>query len=125
MLNEIALSGAATTGVGDEPTHAVQLLIAREHKVALAGLAPFVVFFFDFVHELSDNVEHTVASPRLFPQIGGSVACACGRHGRIACAAEFALIEWEESRPGAIELRGHVRQLRVHREVREAAAVGE
>ena len=75
--------------------------------------------------ELAHEVEHAVARPGLLPEIGGRVALARGRHGRIAGAAELALVEGQEARLRTGELGGDVDQVGVHGEVREAAAVGE
>jgi len=77
------------------------------------------------VDELPHEVEDAVPRPRVLSEIGGRVALAGGWHGRIASAAELPLIERKEARLGASEVRGDVDQIRVHREVRETAAVGE
>ena len=111
--------------VGDELAHAVELLVAREDEKAPAGLPALLVLLLDFVDELAHQVEHAVARPGLFPEIGGGVALLRGRYGRVASAAELALVEGQKARPRAREVRRDVHEVRVRREVREAAAVGE
>ncbi|MBV6522209.1 MAG: hypothetical protein MNPFHGCM_02355 [Gemmatimonadaceae bacterium] len=75
--------------------------------------------------ELAHEVEHAVARPGLLPEIGRGVALPRGRHGRVAGAAELALVEGQEARPRAREARRHVDEIRVDGEVREAAAIGQ
>ena len=125
VLDEVALPRAARAGVGHEPAHAVELLVAGEDEEAPAGLSALLVLLLDLVDELAHQVEHAVARPGLLPEVRGGVALARGRHGRVAGAAELALVEGQEARPRAGKVRRHVHEVRVHREVREAAAVGE
>jgi hypothetical protein len=125
VLDEVPLPRAPGARVGHEPAHAVELLVARKDEEALAGLPAFFVFLLDFVDELADEVEHAVARPRLLPEVGGRVARARGRHRRVPGAAELALVEREEARLGALQVGRHIDEIRVRREVREAAAVGE
>src|SRR5690606_31492271 len=79
----------------------------------------------DLLDELLDEVEHAVAGPYLLPKVGGGVTPLGRRHGRIAGAAELALVEGQEARLLAGEVGRHVDQVWVHREVRQASAVGE
>src|SRR5713101_1557248 len=125
VLDQVALPRPASARVGHQPAHAVELLVAREDQGALAGLAPLLVLLLALVDELAHQVEHAVARPRLVPQVRGGVPRARGRHGRIAGPAELALIEREEARLRPGEPRRDVDQVRIHREVRQAAAVGE
>ena len=76
VLDQVALPRARRARVGDEPAHAVELLVAREDQEALAGLLALVVLLFDLVDELPDEVEHAVARPDLVPQIGRRVAAS-------------------------------------------------
>jgi hypothetical protein len=112
VLDEIPLPCPARTRVGDELAHAVELLV-REDQEAPAGLAAPVVLFLDLVDELAHEVEHAVARPGLLPEVGGRVAPAGGRHGRVAGAAELPLVEGQEARLRPGELRGDVDQVRV------------
>ena len=125
VLDEIALPRPGRAGVGDEPAHAVELLVAREDEESPAGLASGFVLLLDLVNELADQVEHAVARPGLLPEIGGGVPVLRRGHGRIAGAAEAAPVEGQEARPRPGEVGGDVDQLGVDGEVREAPAVGE
>src|SRR5712692_5758075 len=125
VLDQVPLPRAAGARVGDQPAHAVELLVAGEDEEALAGLAPPLVLLLDLVDELAHEVEHAVARPGLVPQVRGGVPRARGGHGRIACTAELALVEREEARLRPGEPRRDVDQVRIHREVCEAAGVRE
>ena len=67
VLDQIALPCTAPQGVGDEPAHTVELLVAREHQKALAGLAPSIVLLLNLMDELPHQIEHAVARPGLLP----------------------------------------------------------
>ena len=125
VLDEIAVSRPGRAGVGDEPAHAVELLVAGEDEEAPAGLAPVLVLLLDLVDELAHQVEHAVARPGLLPEIGGGVAVLRRRHGWIAGAAEAAPVEGQEARLRSGQVGGDVDQLGVDGEVREAPAIGE
>ena len=125
VLDQVALACACRARVGHELPHALELLVARKDQEALAGLAPLLVLLLDLVDELANQIEHAVPRPGLLPEIGGSVALVGGRQGRVAGAAELSLVEGEEARLRPGELGGDVDQVRVHREVRQTAAVDE
>ena len=125
VLDEIAPSRPRLAGIGHEPSHAVELLVAREDEEAPAGLAPGLVLLLDLVDELAHQVEHAVARPGLLPEIGGGVAVLCRRHRRVAGAAEPALVEREEPSLRTGEVGGDVDQLGIDGEVRETPAVGQ
>ena len=124
VLDQVTLPGTMPERIGHEPAHAVELLIAREDQKAPAGLAAPLVFLLDLVDELPHEVEHAVARPGLLPQIGGGVAGPRRRHRRIAGAAEPAPVERQKARLRPGELRRDIDQVRVDREMREAAAIG-
>src|SRR5690606_20786810 len=121
----VALAGAAAARIGDEPAYAVELLVTREDEETPAGLPALLILLLDLVDELAHEVEHAVARPGLLPEVGGGVTLLRRRHRRIAGAAELALVERQEARPLAREVRRHEDEVRVHREMCEAAAVGE
>ena len=124
MLDQVALPGALPERVGDEPAHAVELLVAREHQKALAGLAPSLVLLLDLVDELPNQVEHAVARPGLLPEIGGGVTGPRRRHRRIAGPAESPAIERQKPRVRPGEMGRDVDQFRIDGEMRETAAIG-
>ena len=124
VLDQIARAGAVRARVLDEPPNAIELLIAREDQKAFPGLAPSVVLLLDLVDELPHEVEHTVARPGLLPQIGGGITRPRQRHRRIARTAEPPAIERQEARVRPVEMRRDIDEVRVDREMREAAAIG-
>ena len=67
VLDQIALLCTVPQGIGDEPAHTIELLVAWEHQKAFAGLAPSVVLLLDLVDELPHEVEHTITRPGLLP----------------------------------------------------------
>src|SRR4051794_34162877 len=87
VFDQVAVSGPVPARVGDQLAHTIELLVARENQKTLAGLAAPLVLLLDFMDELADEVEHTVARPGLFPQIGGGVPGPGRRHRWVAGAA--------------------------------------
>ena len=71
VLDEILLPHPIFPGVGHEPAHAIELLVARKDQRLLPCLAAGLVLLLDFMDELAHQVEHAVARPGLFPEIGG------------------------------------------------------
>ena len=67
VLDQIALPCTVPKGLGHEPAYTVELLVAREHQKAFAGLASSVVLLLDLVDELPHEIEHAVARPGLLP----------------------------------------------------------
>jgi hypothetical protein len=65
----------------------------------------------------------TLSRAHVLPQVSRGVPRARGWHGRVAGAAELAQVEGQEARSGAGERGGDEDEVRVHREVGEAAAV--
>ena len=125
VLDQIALSNPAAARVGDQPAHAVELLVTREDQVPPPRLAARLVFFLHLMDELAHQVEDAVARPGFLPQVVGGVAGVGRWDGWVAGAAELASVEGQKAglRPG--EVSGDVDQVRVDGEVRETAAVGE
>ena len=125
MLDQVALARAVVARVAHEPAHAVELLVAREDEEARAGLPPAVVLCLDLVDELTHEVEDAVAGPDLLPQVVGREARPGRRDRRVSRPAEAPLVERQEPglRPG--ESGRHEHLLGIHREVGEAAPVGE
>ena len=125
VLDEIALARAPGAGVGHESANAVQLLVAGKEDEALARLAAAIVLLLDLLDELPKELEDRVASPGLLPEIRGRIAAAGGRDRRIAGSAKAAFIEGKKASLLALELGSHVDEVRIDREMGEAAAVGE
>src|SRR5215468_9287954 len=124
MLDQIAPACAVSAGIAHEFSYAVELLVAWKDEKPLAGLSSLLVFLFDFLDELTHEVEHAVARPSLLPEIARGESLSCRRHGRIAGSSEFALIEGQEPCFWPVKVRGYVNQVRIHREVRQTAPVG-
>ena len=125
VLDQVALPRALLPGVGHEASHRVELMVAGEDQGAGARLAALVVLLLDLVDELPYQIQDAVPRPDALPQVGRRVALLRGRHRRIARPAELALVEGQEARRLVHKLRGDVDQLRVHREVSQASAVGQ
>ena len=119
VLDQVALPRPPGPRVGHQAAHRVELVVAREDEAALAGLAALVVLLFHDMEELLQQVQHAVARPDLLPQVGGGEAAPGGRVARAAIAA---LVERQEARRRAAQAGGHVDQVRVGREMRQAAA---
>ena len=68
VLDEIALPRTGPAGIGNELTHAIELLVARKDQRFPAGLAAVLVFLLNFVDELAHQIEYTVARPGLLPR---------------------------------------------------------
>ena len=124
VLDQVALPGAVSESVGDEPAHAVELLVAREHQKPLAGFAPSVVLLLDLMDELPNQVEHAVARPGLLPEIGCGVTGPRRRHRRIAGPAKSPAIERQKARVRSRKMGRDIDQFRIHREMRQTAAIG-
>ena len=119
VLDQIALSNPAAARVGDQPAHAVELLVTREDQIPPPRLAARLVFFLHLMDELAHEVEDAVTRPGFLPQIVGGVARVGRWDGWVAGAAELASVEGQKAglRPG--EVGGDVDQIRVDREVGE------
>ena len=125
VLDEIALSRAGPTGIGNELSHAIELLVAWEDQRFPAGLAAVLVFLLDFVDKLAHQIKHTVARPCLLPEIRSGIAGLRRRHRRVSRAAVVALVERKEARFGTGETGGDVDQIRIDGEMRQTSAKGE
>ena len=119
VLDQVALPRPSGPRVGHQTAHRVELVVAREDEAALACLAALVVLFFHDMEELLQQVQHAVARPDLLPQVGGGEAAP---GGRVARAAVAALVERQEARRRPAQMGGHVDQVRVDREMGQAAA---
>ena len=125
MLDQVAFTGAVIACVAHQPAHAIELLVARKYQEPPARPAPAIVLHLDLVDELPDEIEDAIAGPDPLPQVVGGEAHTGGRDRRISSAAEAPLVEGQEPGSGAGELGGHEHLFRIHREVGEAASVGE
>src|SRR5438128_10318904 len=109
---------AATERIGHDPSHAVQLMVAGEQELLLSGLVALVVLDLDDMDEMLEQVQHAVPCPHLLPQVGRGKALP---RWRIASAEVVSLIERQETRLAAPQLRGDVLQGRINGEVPQAA----
>src|SRR5712664_1635568 len=125
VLDQIALTCSVASSVGDQLAHGIELLVAGKDEETLAGLAAPVILLLDLVDELADEVEHAVASPDVLPEVARGVAFLGRRDGRVPGPAEAPLVERKEHGLPPSKARGDEHQLRIHREVGQAPAVGE
>src|SRR5206468_4770833 len=92
-----------------------------------AFLAAFAVInFFLFLldeHEVTENVEKTVALQNLFPKIPGAIAGGMLRVARTALdfAGVTSAVERKEMRFLLLQSRGHVNFIGISREMHESA----
>lgn len=98
MLNQIPVARPVVSRMRDQAPNGIELVIARKDQTLLTGLAAAIVFILHFVNEVLHEVEHAVARPDPVPEIGGRIRYPGWRDWRIACTAETALVEGEESR---------------------------
>ena len=123
MLNQVPLARAVAAGVGDHAPYGVELLVAGEDQV---GRPPtLAVLAFHLVDELPDQIEDAVPGPYVVPEVVRGVSLPGRGDGRVAGTAELAAVEGQEAGLGPSQAGGDVHPVRVHREVRETAAVGE
>jgi hypothetical protein len=108
--------------VGDEAAHGVELVIAREDQVALAGLPALVVLLVNHLDEVLNQVEHAVPGPDPLPQVSRRKTLP-GR--RVSGTAVTPLVEGEEPGLGSLQVGSHINEIRIDREVRQATAEGE
>src|SRR4030095_12859665 len=94
-------------------------------ELAHTGLATAVVFFFDFVDKVLEQSQHAVPRPHAAPKVVGGITALRGRFGRIAGAAELALVERQKTRLRPGQMGSDVDQVWVNRKVRQAAPKGE
>ena len=125
VLHEIAVAGAAGARVGDEAAYTLQLMPPWEHRVAHTRFPAVGVFLLDVLHIAAHELQHRVARPGVFPQIGGGEARARGWHRWVAGTAKAPLVEREEACARPLETRGDEHQFRIHGKVRETAPVAE
>src|SRR5947207_2861600 len=125
VLDQVILPGSIGSSVGDEPPDAVELMVAREDQRLLARLAAFFVFLIDFVNELLDQVEYTIARPDAVPQVARGVTGLGGRNGRVPRAPEATQVERIKSRLAAVESGCKEDEIRVRGKVREATSEGQ
>ena len=83
------------------------------------------VLTFHLVDELPDQIEDAVPGPYVVPEVFRGVSLPGRGDGRVAGAAEPAAVEGQEAGLGPSQVGGDVHPVRVHREVRETAAMGE
>ena len=125
VLDEVVLASPPAAHVGDELAHHVELVVAGEDDFALpdfldlpVGL-PDVLLLLRVADELLEDVEEAVPLQDVLPDIAGDVV-GVPLHGGIALAAVApravgALVERQEVRLLAVQLRGHGAVIQVHR----------
>ena len=125
VLNQVAPPRSLLACAGYQLSYTVELLVAGEDQEAVARFPTLLVLLLYFVDELAHQVQHAIGRPDFLPKVGGGVASPVRRDGRVAGAAELALIEGQETRPGFGQMGRHIDQIGVDGEVRQAAPVGE
>src|SRR2546426_11043935 len=99
--------------MGDQLAHGVKLLVAGKDEESLSGLAASPILLLDLVDELANEVEHTVASPDVLPEVSRGVALLCRRNRRVSGPAEAPLVEGKEYGLRPSKARGDEHQLRI------------
>ncbi len=121
VLDEVAVTWPVDARGGFEPADRVELVVAREDDLLFVDLlAGAKLLFLRQVEEAPDDVEERVALPDLFPEVGGAIAA---RVLGVASAPMRAPVERQERRALAAKERGHVREVGIHREVDQRAAL--
>ena len=118
MLDEIPLPGTVPARIGQEPAHHVELMVARP-DLHLLLLARLLVLGLDDLRVVLQDVGQPVAGEQARPEVVGLEAV---RVGRVPGAVVPALVEGQEPRGLALEVRAEPHLVVVHREVRHRAA---
>ena len=119
MLNQVPLAGAVLAGIGEQPAHHVELVVAREDLLALllAGLRRLSS------RRPGRSSRGCRSGPRgvriSLPQVVGLEAV---RVRRVAGAVVPALVERQEPRALALQVRAEPHLVVVHGEMDDAAA---
>src|SRR5690606_24273814 len=71
VLDQIAMPCSALTRIRDQPPYRVQLVITRNDEALFTRFLAFVIFDFDDLNKLIEQIQHTVFRPDVFPEIGG------------------------------------------------------
>ena len=100
-------------------------MVTREDELSLARLLALVVFFFEFVNEVLDEVEHAIAGPHFVPEVRRGVAAmlhaSLGGTGGFPAPPILAPVERQKSRLRSCKLGSDVDQVGINGEVRQAA----
>ena len=111
VLDEVSVSDSIVTGMLDELSHHIHLVVTWEEKSAgVKGIVGFAVES----HKVLDDVGKAFLGEDFFPQVGGFVPV---RVGWVSFTAVVSFVEWEEEGFGSCELGGHVNFLGVNGEV--------
>ena len=118
VLDQVAPARPARRGVGQQPAHHVELLVARPNlrPLFLAGLLVLRLHHLGIVLQ---DVGQALAGQHLAPQVVGLDAA---RVGRIASPVVPAPVERQEPGRLPLEMRAETHVALVHREVGHAAA---
>ena len=122
VLDQVELAGALLPGVGHQPAHGVELVVAGEQQRPLAGLPALVVLLLDHLDEVLDQVQHAVPAPRLLPQVRRGEPLP---RRRVAGPAVAPQVEGQEAGLRAFQGGGEVHEVGVHGEVGQTAPEGE
>src|SRR5262245_45090494 len=112
VLNEIPPARTIRLDVGQQPAHYVELMKAGPDLCALLAFG-LGIFFLDNLSIVFQYVSQASAVDEALPEIVGLEAI---RVRRVARAVVPALIEWQEPRSLALEMRAEVHLLVIHRE---------
>ena len=117
MLNQIPLAYAALPHIGQGKAHYAQLVVTREHLVALY-LARLGVFDLHNLRVVFQNVGQPGRGQQFAPQV---VGLQTQRVGRVTRAIVVTLVQRQKPRCLASQLRAHTHLAVVHRKVHHAA----
>jgi hypothetical protein len=117
VLDQIPLTGSALLGIGEQPVDHVQLVVPRPDLNGLLLAGP-VVFRFDNLRVVLENVGQPIPGEQAFPEVIGLQAIGVRR---VAGAVVPTLIEGQE--PGALplEMCAEADLVVVHAEVDDAS----
>ena len=118
VLDQVAPARAERCGVGQQPPHDVELVVAGPDLRPLL-LARLLVLGRDHLGVVLQDVGQALARQHVAPQI---VGLDPGRIGRVAGAVVPAAVERQEPRRLSLQLGAEARFALVHREVGDAAA---
>ena len=118
MLDEIPLPCAVPARVSQESTHHVELVVARP-DLHLHLPARLLILGLDDLRVVLQDVGQPAAGEQTPPEVVGLEAIGVWR---IACTVVPALVEGQEPRAFAPEVRAELHLVVVHREVHHAAA---
>ena len=118
MLDEISLPRAVLVRIGQEPPHHVELVVARP-DLLLPLLARLLILGLDDLCVVLQDVGQPVAGDDARPEV---LSFEAVRIRRVPGTIVPALVEWQEPRGFALEVRAEPHLVLIHGEMRHTAA---